>query len=271
MTRDEADTVARTVLEGRTASGTVMFNPIGFPKHRDAVRLLSHWTWFYANHTIAPPEQMLTNYVRKLACYLTRNWPTDMEDAALLNGTIWFLNNPANVYGNMGLAQAARLRAEELRRIKKAEERWAQTQATQTYDTPEPPCPVLFDDHGFTLVELTDPRHLIRAGKSAGNCLVHFHANVPFANPTYAADISEGRLHIYGLSKGTTLCCIFSAGEGELQEIHLVHPDLVTDRILDACIEAVTHLLGPLNDTFCDIHIDDEPADENDGDLHARS
>lgn len=260
MTRDEADAVARNVLEGRTASGAMMFNPPGFPKNEEAFRLLADWTWTYANHGVPPPERMLTNYVRKLACYLTRNWPARFEDTVLLDGTIWFLDNPANLLGNMGLAQAARLRGEQLRQLTKAEERWARELAASTYDTPEPPCPVLFDDRGFTLVELTDPRHLLRAGQSAGNCLVHCHGNVAYPNPTYAADIRAGTLHIYALSKRTTLICLFSAGEGELQEIHLVHPRLVTDRILDTCIKTVTRLLGPLNDMFCDIHIDDEPS-----------
>lgn len=262
MTRDEADAAARNVLQGKTASGAVMFNPLGFPKHDDAFRMLSNWTWTYANHSMPPPERMLTNYIRKLACYVTRTWPTNMNDTALLDGTIWFIDNPANLLGNMGLAQAARLRSEQLRRLIKAEERWARDLAAQTYDTPEPPCPVLLNAGGFTLVELTDPRHLIRAGESAGNCLVHHHGNIAYANPSYAGDVIGGRLHIYALSKETTLCCVFSAGEGELHEIHLVHPDLVTERILDACIEAVTRLLGPLNDMFCDIHIDDEPSAE---------
>jgi hypothetical protein len=207
---------------------------------------------------------MLTNYVRKVACYVTRTGSTDMEDTELLNGTLWFLENPSSVFGSMGLAQAARLRNEQLRHLKAAEERWAREQATIAYDTPEPPCPVLLNHNGFTLIELIDPRHLARAGESAGNCLVHHHGNVAFANPTYAGDIREGRLHIYALSKGTTLCCVFSAGEGELQEMHLIHPDLATEAILDTCIATVTRLLGPLTDTFCEIHVDEEPA-ENPG------
>lgn len=239
------------VLAGKTALGAERFSPITFPRDPRARELLIYWANVHHRAAHRPGDAEKTAFVRKLAHYILRNWPVAPGDSVLTRGAAWFIDNPHHVRSKLSVKAAANLFTQQVNDT--LDVRKAEFQALRlAMATPEPPCPVLLAHGAYTLIELIHPQHLVRAGLSAGNCLILKRGTDVRANPRYWSEMARGALHIYALSRGKDLYALFSAECGFWRELEILNNRL-PDAIAERCLKAIESQLGPLNDLHVEL------------------
>jgi hypothetical protein len=249
MTPDLAAQV-RNVLRGRSAYGFAGIGSMPFPHDPAALAALVKWTGNYISVAKGPDDLTRSRFIRKLAHFITRNGHDDAYQQVLLDGVIWFSDHPRAVTSKLSFAGAARLRAEAVR---------AETNATDVIATklmraamlvPEPPCPVLLEDGPFSLLQLVHPMHLMRAGRSANNCLWQMVKGGDIPNPRYWQAIAEDDLQVFAISMGIELCCLFAVREQAYTEWEYVALPAGLDAFVAECLAAMERLMGPLVDAL---------------------
>lgn len=250
-------TQVNNVLAGKTAFGEETERPMAFTDDASARTALYTWTRSFAFYSAQPDDARRTVFIRKLAHYISRNLPLDMNHMPLFHGTTWFVLHPLLLHSKMSFGRAAELRLQQLAYASGATKRQlrhaAEAATEEAMKMPEPEPLLLLRDCPFTLTELIHPKHVARAGVEGNNCLAYGLTRNRLAHPDYWQQIATGKLHIYAIRHEDALFAVISAAPTAWRQWQITDDRLTTD-VAAKCIAAVEARLGPLDDQTLIIH-----------------
>lgn len=218
--------------------------PIAFPKHPAVVDMLvKHARHIIDNSSLSPLQHALL--LRKAAVYLIRTGILADTKANLTLATDWFFQNPDKIPSRIGFGHAAHLEGHMLlaqwRRIPaEADDGSADLQAPIT------PKIMLLRHDGHDLELLTHARHLVEAGRAAGNCLIITDGSNARPNPVYWHRVKDGTMSIFTLSRDQRINVIFAVMDGKLIEMETVEWSHRLAAVMVRCADAVQSYLGPV-------------------------
>lgn len=252
----DLDAQIRNVLAGRSAFGGPGFGRMSFPDESAKFAIVRHYLACFCAECNARDDQTRTVLIRKIAAYTARNPNFGDSDARLANAVAWFAEHPADVCSAMNVTGAARRRQEHVQRVLANRKRVARDHVRSAMAVPEPPCPVLFAESDYQLIQFVHPMHLLRAGRSAGNCLAVRVDRTEMPNPYYWMKIVEERARLFAISKGPALCAIFLVKNGGLREWEYVHTPADLLPFVRKSHAALESMLGPIRDELSFVIID---------------
>lgn len=213
------------VLAGDDVLGKRQRAPIRFPNEPERRLALYEWTQDFL-HSTGPrlTIRQRTAFIRKLANFLIRGGgKLGDEDLAIT----WFRHRPELLTTNLSFAGAARLAMEVERRARNDAETALFRAMNRDCTRPCGAPPVVGRAGGFSLEQLTHPRHIGDVGAEAGNCLAAIQDDgLLTPNPHYWNDVKYQLIRLFALRHGRDLCLVFSvSGDGISEWDPLREPD----------------------------------------------
>lgn len=256
----DAARMVQNVLAGLTAGGgRADGRPVRFTKDVNARKILAARTKEFIDKVPCATDAQRTHFIRKLAAFVVRRGSHHWYHVDFREGVNWFSTHPDDLLTRLSFGGAVRLGIRALRETVNLQHRCRKEACEIAMHRPEPPCPVIFREGEWALLELIHPMHLVRAGRSADNCLaVAPKRSQP--NFHYWRNMADGSLRLFTISRGKRLACVFAVANQALNEWEFVWMPKGLEELLPRAYAALEAFLGPVEDELFEIICEGEPV-----------
>lgn len=228
------------------------------PKNPPVREALVNWTACfddYANEGTTGEQR--AGFARKLAAYYLHTGPWKVEEGEVHRGMLWFARRPARALSRVLYVSAiARQTAAVI--AESPSHATGQIQAARcALATPATLKDAIADFGAYRLERLTHARHLVEAGVAGRNCLCFKRGEDILPDPDALRDMMSGEEEFLTLSKGDTICLLFSLRDSALWQMQFIAPDLTPPDVLERCRDAVHARYGTVDVAVADYEFSD--------------